>query len=362
MSKFRVISMCVILGGLLACDRAAEETVESPLRPVRIAVVSNNGEVRERTFSGVSQSTQESRMSFKVAGTVTELPVQVGDQIKKGDLIASLNASSYELQVQQAEASREQARANKRNADANYKRVKGLYGNSNASRNDLDVARANAESAAAQVRSASKSLEIAQLNRSYTRLSATADCSVVSLDVEINENVSAGGQIAKINCGGGLEIRVGIPESLITQFERDMSAKIRFNAIPGRVFSGKISEVGVSSQIGSATFPLAIELEEFDATVRAGMAAEVSFAFANRQSDAYVIPTAAVINDERGVFVYIAIPAEENTAKISRRPVETGELLENGIQITAGLKEGDRVVTAGTSFIREQQIVLLPKS
>lgn len=300
-------------------------------------------------------------MSFKVAGTVTDLAVQVGDQLQKGDLIASLNPSSYELKVQQAEASLEQARANKRNSDANYERVKGLYGNSNASRNDLDVARANAESASAQVRSARKSLEIAQLDRSYTRLTATADCSVASLDVEINENVSAGNQIATITCGGGLEISVGIPESLIAKFKQGMSSSVRFNAIPERVFEGKVTEVGISSQVGSATFPLVIELVEPDPTVRPGMAAEVTFAFVNQQTGLHVIPTAAVINDERGVFVYLAVPGDGNTAEIRRRSVQTGDLLENGIEIVDGLSEGDKVVTAGTSFIREKQIVLLPK-
>lgn len=300
-------------------------------------------------------------MSFKVAGTVTDLAVQVGDQLQKGDLIASLNPSSYELKVQQAEASLEQARANKRNSDANYERVKGLYGNSNASRNDLDVARANAESASAQVRSARKSLEIAQLDRSYTRLTATADCSVASLDVEINENVSAGNQIATITCGGGLEISVGIPESLIAKFKQGMSSSVRFNAIPERVFEGKVTEVGISSQVGSATFPLVIELVEPDPTVRPGMAAEVTFAFVNQQNGLHVIPTAAVINDERGVFVYLAVPGDGNTAEIRRRSVQTGDLLENGIEIVDGLSEGDKVVTAGTSFIREKQIVLLPK-
>jgi membrane fusion protein, multidrug efflux system len=360
-SIIKGVAVSMIIATITACSKDTEEVSAPHLRPVRIIVVSNNGAVRERTFSGVSRSTQESRMSFKVSGTVIELPVQVGDQLKQGDLIAGLNRSSYELQAEQAEASLEQARANKRNTDASYRRVKELYGNTNASKNDLDAARANAESAGAQVRSASKSLEIAQLNRSYTRLTAATDCTVASVDVDLNENVSAGGQIAKVNCGAGIEVNVGIPESLIAQFEQGMPAIVRFNAIPNKEYTGKVTEVGIASGGSSATYPIVIVLDDYDRAVRPSMAAGVTFAFASQQSSAHVIPASAVINDERGVFVFLADPAANDTATIRRQAVETGELTAKGIEIIAGLKEGDRVVTAGTSIIREQQTVLLPR-
>jgi RND family efflux transporter MFP subunit len=346
---------------LYGCPEPPEAAVEAPLRPVRIAMVANNGDVRERSFSGISQSTQESRMSFKVSGTIVELPVQVGDKLSPGDLIASLNPSSYELTVQQAEASLAQAQANQRNADANYKRVKGLYENNNASRNDLDGARANAESARAQVRSAAKTLEIAQLNRSYTRLTASADCSVAAVDVDLNENVNAGSQVARINCGAGIEISFGAPESLISGFEQGMPARVRFNAIPGREFPGEVTEVGIASGGSAATFPIVVALLELDRAVRPSMAAEVIFEFGSDQSDVRVIPASAVANDERGTFVYVAQPQAGGTAVIRRQAVQAGELTANGIEILSGLSEGDRVVTAGTSVVRDQQIVLLPQ-
>ena len=170
---------------LSACSDSANVTAEPALRPVRVAVVSQNGDFRERSFTGISQSTQESRMSFRVAGTIIDIPVQVGDRLAAGDLIARLNPSNFDLTVQQAEASLAQATANQRNADSAYSRAKELYENNNASRNDLDSARANAESAEAQVQSAAKSLEIARLDRSYTRLTAATDCTIASVDAEL---------------------------------------------------------------------------------------------------------------------------------------------------------------------------------
>ncbi|MFK8017966.1 MAG: efflux RND transporter periplasmic adaptor subunit [Gammaproteobacteria bacterium] len=351
------------LSALIAgCGETQTATGEPVLRPVRVALVARNNDVRQRSFTGISQSTQESRMSFKVGGTVVELPVQVGDRLQAGDLIARMNPSTYDLNVQQSEASLAQAVANQRNANADYSRAKELYENSNASRNDLDSARAAAESAQAQVRSARKTLEIAQLNRSYTRLDAAADCTVASLDVEINENVVAGSQIARVSCGAGIEVSLGVPESLIGGLRQGMAAQVRFNAIGDRLFEGTITEVGIGSSSGSATFPVVVALTDPEPGVRPSMAAEVSFEFRSTGLSAIAIPASALVNDERGTFVFVAVPDGAGQAVIERREVNAGELTADGIQILNGLAEGDQVVTAGTSVIRASQRVLLPGS
>ena len=300
-------------------------------------------------------------MSFRVAGTIIDIPVQVGDRLAAGDLIARLNPSNFDLTVQQAEASLAQASANQRNADSAYSRAKELYENNNASRNDLDSARANAESAEAQVQSAAKSLEIARLDRSYTRLTAATDCTIASVDVELNENVSTGTQVAKVNCGVGIEVSLAVPESLIGGLEQGMPARVRFNALSDRSYGGTVTEVGVAAGGSAATFPVVVTLDESDSQLRPGMAAEVTFEFASGRASSFSIPSAAVINDEQGKFVFIARPSDGDTATIERRPVQTGELTANGVEILDGLADGDRVVTAGVSVIRDGQTVLLPE-
>lgn len=351
-----------LCAAVIACGDNQATVSEPVLRPVRVALVAKNGDSRQRSFTGISQSTQESRMSFKVGGTVIELPVQVGDRLRENDLIARLNPSTYELTVQQSEASLAQALASQRNADANYSRAKELYENSNASRNDLDSARAAAESAQAQVRSARKSLEIAQLNRSYTRLEAASDCTVASLDIELNENVVAGNQIARVSCGAGIEVSLGVPESLIGGVRQGMPARVRFDAIGDRQFAGTITEVGIGSSSASATYPVVVTLTDTEASVRPSMAAEVTIDFRSGASSAIAIPTSALIKDELGTFVFVAVPDSNGEALIERRDVSAGELTEDGIQILDGLVEGDRVVTAGTTVIRARQRVLLPGS
>ena len=126
-------------------------------------------------------------------------------------------------------------------------------------------------------------------------------------------------------------------------------------------FNGSVTEVGFASGGGASTYPVVVALERLDDALRPGMAAEVTVQFSAATGPGLAVPASAVINDERGTFVFVAVPADDDRATIERRDVQIGELTEAGVEITAGLTEGDRIVTAGTSVIREQQIVLLPQ-
>ncbi len=348
---------------LLAGCGQSDETFEERLRPVRYVIVSDASAFRDRSFSGTSKSSRESRLSFKVSGTITKLPVQIGQRLNAGDLIAEIDPAGYVLQAQQAQATLVEAQANERRAAANYERTKGLYANSNASLNDLDSARAQAESASAVVRAASKALEIARLNISYTKLTADEGCSIASLNAEVNENVAAGQQVAAVSCGDAYEVTLDLPESLIGSVDESTPVSIRFGAIPKQEFSGTISEIAVSSGGGSAAFPVVVKISGSHPSLRSGLAADVTFQFdsAASQDGGFVLPVTAVISDPGGTFVFVAEPDGTNgEAVVRRRDVMLGELTQSGIEVTEGLEVGDRVITAGISVIRDGQRVLLP--
>lgn len=358
-SKPILLVMAVLL--LAGCGKKDAPEAEI-LRPVRYITVSDDSVFRDRSFSGTSKSSLESRLSFKVPGTVVNVPVQIGQRLAAGDLIAEIDPASYDLQVQQAQASLVEAQANERQASANYERTKGLYANDNASLNDLDAARARAESATAVVASASKALEIARLNASYTKLNADSDCSIASINIEVNENVSAGQQVAAVSCGDQFEVTLDLPESLIGLVDDSTPVNIRFAAIPNQAFNGVISEISVASSSGSAGFPVVIQISESHPSLRSGLAADVTFQFdsAAARGAGVVIPVAAVVNDPDGTFVYIAAATDrDGEATVRRRAVTVGELSQYGIEVVSGLSVGDRVITAGLSVIRDGQPVLV---
>ncbi len=355
------VSLAVVLaGGGLACSPASPPP-EAELRPVRFEVVSSVDGGRRRSFSGTCQPAREPRLSFKVGGTIVRRPVNMGDRVRQGALIAELDPSDFRLQLEEAAAALQQAEAESRNAQASFARTRGLYENGNASRTDFDAARADAESAQASVRSVQKRLELTRQQLSYTRLLAPVAGAIAEVNAEVNENVQAGQEVVRLAAEGGNEVVLTVPESLISDIRHGQDVVVRFDALPGRTFAGTVTEVGVTTSFMGTAFPVKARLAETDAALRNGMAAEVEFRFEDPgTSGRFRVPAHAVTEDRQGRFVLIVEPTEPGRGVVRRRAVEVGQLTPSGLEVLEGLEDGDRLVTAGISQIEDGDTVKLP--
>lgn len=342
---------------LVACGDG--EPPPETLRPVRTQQVFSTGGVRVRSFSGSARSGSESRLSFRVGGTIVELPVRVGDSVAVGQLIARLDAEDYRLATREAEAGLAQARAQAQNAESSYERVRDLYEADNASRADLDAALANFQSTEASVRAAEQRLQLARQQLSYTRLTAPTAGAVAAVPVEANENVQAGQVVIYLNSGTDLEVEVGVPEVLISQVAEGNETQVTFDALADRTFPATVSEVGVAATGTATTYPVTVVLREPDPDLRSGMAAEVAFQFESGEGrDLFIVPSIAVGEDRDGRFVYVvdvehAADGESGVGLIRRRPVRIGEMTTQGMEILEGLSDGEHVVVAGVSRIED---------
>lgn len=352
----RIATLLVFLSAA-AC---AEEKAPPPeiVRPVRWTEVLTSGSGRQRKLSGTSQAGMSSALSFKVAGTIEEITVKVGDQVDRGQIIAKLDPKDYELQVQEGRAALSQARAQQRNAKASYDRARALYENQNIAKSDLDAARTAYDSATAQVRSLSKRVELARRQLDYCKLTAPSAGAIAAVLSDENENVGAGQPIAQLSAGEVPEVLVAVPEILISRVQRGAAVTVSFDAIAGKTFGAKVFEVGVAPSQGGSTYPVTVRLNEKTDEVRPGLAAEVAFEFkATGGKDRIVVPAAAVAEDRNGRYAYVLEKTEEGFGKVKRRAVEIGDLTTEGIEIKKGLGDGDLLVTAGVSRIVDGQRV-----
>ena len=353
----RLLLLALLSLSLVACGSESAPEQEL-LRPIRYQKVKSASNLLQRTFSGTAQAKMEVRLSFRIPGAVSQVAVKVGDQVQAGQLIARLDPTDYQLQVQEAQAALANARAQARNAEAIYERVRALYENRNASRNDLDAARAASESAEAAVRASNTRLELAGSQLGYTRLTAPDSGAIASVPVESNENIAAGQTVALLSSGTLTEVTTTIPESLITSITRDMPVSVSFDAIPGHAFPAEVIEVGVSATNQMSTFPIRVRLKESSSLLRPGMAASVTFNLSNGadRNPVLVMPE-AVGEDRSGRFAFVVELQANGLGTIHRRAVTVGELSSAGLEILSGLQDNDLVVTAGVSLIREGQQV-----
>lgn len=331
------------------------------IRPVRYEQALSTGGNRARTFSGAAQAGAESSLSFKVGGTLRQLPVVVGTQVRQGTLLAALDPSDYLLRKQETLAALQQTQAQERNAKEIYDRVKGLYENQNASLSDLEAARAGHDSALAAVELAQTRLEQANLQVEYTRLYAPATGAIAQVNAEANENVQAGQRVVVMTSGDRPEVEVAVPEQLITRIRIGDPVTVAFDALPGQSHDAVVREAGVAATRAATTFPVTVRLVEDNEDVRPGMAAEVTFRFStsNEQAHSVLVPSASVGEDRQGRFVFALEPTDGDLAIARRRPVQIGELTAEGIEVLDGLQDGELVATAGANSLEDGQRVRL---
>lgn len=345
---------------LLLAGCSKEPVANAPeLRPVRSVSAKAVEGARVRTFSGTTRAEEEPSLSFKVPGTIVRLEVKVGDRVQTGDLIAELDPLDYQLQVEEAEASLARAQAEARNAEATFRRVRDLYENGNASRNEYDAARAAAESSRAQVQSVEKRLELARRQLSYTRLTAPSSGAIAEVNVEVNENVGAGRPVALLTSSRNLEVEVTMPENLIAQVVRGDATQVTLDALPGEKFPAVVTEVGVASTGAGTTFPVRARLTRSHPNILPGMAAEVAFQFGGGAQRRFLLPPSAILEDREGRFVYVVEPSSGDQGVVRRRAVTVGELTDEGLEVLTGLRENDRVVTAGLATLSDGEQVRL---
>ncbi|MDX1701777.1 MAG: efflux RND transporter periplasmic adaptor subunit, partial [Melioribacteraceae bacterium] len=215
-SNYRFYLVCVLTTILiLACGD--DDEISEIIRPVRTEQVFSTGGKTTRTFSGTVQSGKESKLSFKVAGTVQDLQVEIGSKVRKGELLIQLDPTDYEIRVKEAENARDLARASEIQAASNYERVRMLYETRSASKSSLDAARAAYESAHEQDNIAKKRRKLTRNQLEYTSLRAPANGAISDIMCEENENVQAGQPVLILTSGTDLEVKIAMPEVLISR-------------------------------------------------------------------------------------------------------------------------------------------------
>ncbi|MFC2115775.1 efflux RND transporter periplasmic adaptor subunit [Bacteroidota bacterium] len=331
-----------------------QDTPSEIIRPVRYEKVIKYGGEQTRTFSGVSKSGLETNLSFKVGGTIKQLNVKVGDQIQAGKLIAVLDATDYNLQLDQTKAAHTQAEVQMQNLKSTYDRIAKLYETGSVSVNDYEQAKTAYESTKAGVNSARKQVQLAEQRVNYTRLRAPIAGRVANVNAEINENIMAGFSIITLSSGSDIEVTVGMPESFIAMVKEGDIVTVIFSSLANEKFSGIISEISYIVGSSSTTYPLTIKLENTSKSIRPGMTANVIFHLNSEdEKESILVPSVAVGEENDQNFVYVLNVLQGDTATVHKRIVTVGEITSAGFEILEGLEDGEMVVTAGISKLSE---------
>lgn len=355
------IVMLLTLGG---CGEPEPE--REIIRPVQAVKVGDMGELQRRGFPGRAQATQEIDLAFRVQGPLITRPVNVGDVVKTGDVVARIDPRDFEVNLRNVEAQLSEARAALERAAGDFRRQQNIFNTDPGATSEsaVDRAREERDRASATVDSLTASVTTAQDQLDDTTLRAPFDGTVVATYVENFQNVRAKQPIVRILDTSHIEIVVNIPENLISMAVSVHTVLLSFDAFPGREFEGRISEVGTEASQTTRTFPVTLIMEQpEDVQILPGMAGAVRAGKTDltdeQQRRGLGVPVGAVFtpDTETQSYVWIIKPTEGDLGVLEKRPVKTGDMTRYGVLVSDGLTAGEWIVTAGVHSVREGQTV-----
>ncbi|QKE29399.1 RND family efflux system, membrane fusion protein [Arcobacter acticola] len=360
MRKFLKLNILVVLVLFFAaCQKKEENKVEDVVKSVFAINPILKDENQNRVFNATASSSNQTKLSFKVQGNLNYFKSQIGDEVKKGDLIARLDSKPYELRVSQIEYALSEANASLQNAKSTYERTKKLYINQNSSVSDIDNARAVFWASSAKVKNITQELEYAKLQLSYTNLYAPINGYISAKYVNENENIALGTPIILISDKLVDEVRIQVPEVFINKIKKDSSVKVLFNSIDSKPFEAKISEISKYASQTEKTYLVIAKLQDSSSLIKAGMSADVYFDVEDKtKTIEYLVPSNSVLNDKNGYFVYV-LKNQDGKYFVKRKDIKVANLIKEGFEITEGLDKNDLVLKAGMSEVFENMEVVI---
>lgn len=359
----RPIILVLVVLSLAAC-REEEAEAEAPIRALKTHVVELAPNFETRRFPAVLEPAEITPLSFEVSGLLGAVTLSVGQRVLEGEILASLDQTNLELQVESARASVDQARSAAQNAAETLERQQTLFERGTATRIAVDDAQVQADSTAAQLVQAQKSLETAEENLEKADLVAPFDGIINTVDATSFTTISPGTPVVTVYPADRHEVRFLVSFDTVGQLVIGTNARIRLADQPDVVLDAVVSEIAARADSVSS-FPVVLTLKETHPAIKAGMAVEASIDLPKAQEEAFAVPLSAIIRDgqaegvENPQSVMSIFVFNPDTSRVERRDVTVGGLRENMIMVTQGLEEGDQVASAGVSFLKDGQEVRL---
>lgn len=357
-NRFLIVTLLLIL---LACGKDKAEDSSQEAKPVVYEKVEKKEYSVKRTYSGTVNTEALSNLSFRVSGTINNRIAQLGDTVKTGQILATLDPIEYQLNYQQALSNLDKGNANLAESTANFKRSEALYLENSISKASYDSATANYKSAISSVKALKDAVNLAKVNLSYTKLTAPSDGSIGQVKSEVNQNVSPNTVIFVLNTFGERYVEFNVSQSVIGDLQLGEEVQIEITSLNNLNVKGIITNIGTLSVGYGGTYPVKAKIVNPLDTVKVGMTAKVIVTTSNTNK-VIAVPLTAILTAPNGEkYVYIVTNLENNIGIAKKQAVVLGSTTEEGSEIVNGLTDGDYVVTKGSNVLLENQKVSLLK-
>jgi membrane fusion protein, multidrug efflux system len=350
MSKLSILAAALIAIALAGCDKPAPPT-DDP-RPVRTVTIEQKAEGETVSLTGHIRAKDQVSVAFRLDGRMIDRPVNVGDEVKAGQVVARLDAQNQQNSLRSAQADLASTEAGLTQARLAFGRQQKLLAGGWTTQARFDDAQQALATAQAQVESAQAHLRIAQDQLSYTVLLAAAPGVVTAVGAEPGEVVRAGQMVVQLAQKSGRDAVFDAPEELIRTGPRDPLVEIALTDDPQVKATGHVREVAPEADSATRTFQVKVGIIDPPDTMRLGSTVTGSIKLA--APPGVEVPASALTQADGRPAVWVV---DQRSQTVSLRNVNVLRYDPATIVVSQGLQTGEIVVTAGVQTLRPGQKV-----
>lgn len=338
-----------VLAALSLSACGTEPSASTPPATTGLATLTMKAEpaARERTWDGVVQAVNRATLAAQTAGRVVELPFDVNDVVKAGDVVVRFTDVEQRSGRAQADAALKAAQALAAEAQADQQRIAGLAERQLVSRQQLDQANARRDAARASLAAAQAGVRQAGEQVDYTVVRAPYSGLITERFVQVGETVRPGQPLVAGLSLNQLRVEVQVPQADIAAIREHKSAVVRL--ADGRDIAAEKLIVFPYADANSHTFTVRLELPEVETGLQPGNAAKVRFKLG--EAERLLVPVSALVSRSEVQGVYV-VSAE---GRVLLRQVRSGHVFGDKIEVLAGLSAGDVVALDPVAALAAQR-------
>jgi RND family efflux transporter MFP subunit len=331
------------------------------VRPVRTMIVGVPPQSGGRAFPGQAEANEEAELSFQVGGSLIEVSANVGDAVKKGQVLAKLDPQDFEVRLRAAEGELSSAQANLQIANVELTRLQSLVKSKAAPEKDLDRAAALVEFHKSNVAALTSKRDIAQSELSYAQLTAPFDGIVAARVAQNFQTVQPRQPVVRLLDTSRIKFGVDLPETVMPLLPYVREIWVTFQAAPGNKLPAMIQETSHEASRSTRTYRLTVVMDQPPGVrILPGMSGELRARVEppSTQPKAMEVLAAALFEEGGATCVWLV---DTSSMTVHRQPVKTSSPTSVGF-LVEGLKAGQTVVIAGVHFLKERQKVRIMES
>lgn len=344
LTSLRFPLVAILAFGLVRCGHdaaAVPAPAEDPI-PVKVQPVITGNHNRILQYSGLIASNSEARLSFKIGGIISKIYVKEGDHVNAGQLLATLDLTEIDAQVQQATQNVEKAQRDEA-------RVTNLYRDTVASLEQL-------QNTHTQSTVATEALRIARFNRQYAQIRATTSGTILQKLMSEGEYASAGTAVLVFNGigEGDWVVRFGVSDRDWAVLKRGDKASISIDAYPDQHFTGAITKLAEGADPNGGTYAVEVTVAADGHKLAPGLFCTLQLQPPVGKSYTYIPASALAEGEGNTGFVYTL---NEDKRTVKKIPVHVAYLQGDILAISSGLENVNEVITDGVGYLTEKSIV-----